>query len=577
MIKILVIEDERVLRKSLLKMLSAEGYQSIGAENGSIGVYLARTQKPDLILCDLMMPELDGYGVVSILQEDTNTAMIPVICLTAKEDRAALRQVMELGADDYINKPFSRAELFGAITAQLEKRKRAQKQTEALKQVIAKLNYSVHFDPVTNLPNRLLLRERFQKMVQTESSQGSKIPCLVLCIHQLERISNSLRENYGQQLFRAIAERLKSAVNEPGIVAQLSVDQFAIILPPVGAQGNLAQEKSQGLAERLLGLLAQPFAFGKHEIVLTNCIGIAMYPDDGVEIDNLLKKATMAMDQDKQRQRSSCQIYTPAIQVKSKDRLMLEMSLRQAIENEQFQVYYQPIIDLDSDKIIAVEALVRWQHPERGLVTPDEFIPLAEETGLILSVDEWVMRTACKQVKQWQNTGVDLSVAINISGLHFSQTNLGRRVLQILETTQLDPQFLELELTESALVQNPENASLVLKRLKTIGVRLGLDDFGTGYSSLSYLQQFPFDTIKVDRSFVQNLEQNSKNAAIVTAIIQMAHSLTLKVVAEGVETEAEQNFLRDHDCDYFQGYWYSHPIPAEVLTQRLQLNQQILS
>ncbi len=571
MIKILVVEDERVLRKSLLKMLSAEGYQTIGAENGSIGVYLARTQKPDLILCDLMMPELDGFGVVSILQEDDTTAMIPLICLTAKEDRAALRQVMELGADDYLNKPFSRAELFGAITAQLEKRKRAKQQTEVLKQVIAKLNYSVHFDPVSNLPNRLLLRERFQKIAQAQTKQTEKVPCLTVAIDQLDRISNGLGEEQGAQLLRAIAERLKTTVGDTGLVAQLSTDQFALILSPLNINNKAVSptQEIETIAENLLDKLAKPFAFGKHEIVLTSYIGIAMYPDDGTEIDSVLKKATMAMAQVQQHNRSNYQSYTPAIQVKSKDRLMLEMNLRQAIENEEFEVYYQPIVDLDSNKIVAVEALIRWQHSERGTMIPPDFIPLAEETGIVVLIDEWVISTACKQVKAWQNAGHHLSLAVNISGLHFSQDNLVNRVLEILDTVEFNPQDLELELTESALVKNPESANIILKKLKALGIHLGLDDFGTGYSSLSYLQQFPFDTIKIDRTFVQKLNENSKNAAIVTAIIQMAHSLNLKVVAEGVEAEGEKTFLCERNCDLFQGYWFSPPVSAEELEKQL--------
>lgn len=564
--KILVIEDERSIRKNLLALLTAEGFHVIGAENGSIGVQLASTECPDLILCDIMMPELDGYGVLTLLQQNPTTAMIPVICLTARGDRAAQRRTMELGANDFLTKPFTRSELIGAIKTQLSKQEKLKQQhNTALQQAISQLNDLVYYDSLTNLPNRLLLRERFHQILNLHLYPHQIIPVAVLSLDQLDRFTHSLGTDYTDLLLQEISERVVPFVGDTGTVARLNSQQLALILPPVEERTQAAQ-----FAGTMISNLCQPFTLLSYKISITTSIGMALYPNDGKDLDTLLKNAKAAMLEAQEQSGNCYQLYTAAMQEKSYERLMLELDLRHALERSEFQMYYQPQVDLQNGKIVAAEALIRWYHPKRGAISPAEFIPLAEATGLIVPIDEWVLRTVCRQAKDWQAAGFSLSIAVNLSGVQFNQPGLSDRVLKILEATGLDPHCLELELTESAVVQNPTQAIATLKQLKDLGIHLSLDDFGTGYSSLSYLQQFPFDTLKIDRFFVRELSQEDKNTAIIVGIIKLAHSLNLKVVAEGVETKEQQELLRHYCCDFMQGYGFSPPVPAVALEKMLK-------
>ncbi len=568
--KILVIEDERILRQSVVKILKNENFEIIEAKNGSMGVYLARTQKPDLILCDLIMPELDGYGVLGILQQDPNTVMIPFICLTAQEDRASLRQIMELGASDYITKPFTRSELLGAIATQLGKRERLrQQQNLALLEATAKLNRLAYYDSSTKLPNQLLLREEFTKIVQLNLYQSQVVPLMILCLNQFQRFTYGLGTKSSEKLLQVITERIIVCAGIHSLVARLNEEQFAILLPKLNAR-----KKIEKIAQTLLEILSQPFDLEEKKIYISCSIGIGIFPLDGNKLDSLLQNTTAALAEAQQMSGNRYQFYRPSLKEQSSDRFQLEMDLRLAVEQGELLAYYQPQLDLKTGKIVAAEALMRWQRPDSSFVSPAKFIPLAEEIGLVIALDEWMLYAACNQAKIWQQQGLNLTVAVNLSGVHFNQSDLSRRVVRVLENTGLEPQYLELEVTETALVQNQERAIATLQELKALGIRLSLDDFGSGYSSLMYLQQFPFDSLKIDRSFIQNLTKESKNEAIVTATIQMAHSLNLQVVAEGVETQQEQAFLSQHQCDLIQGYAIGHPMPPLELQKMLQLNQQ---
>lgn len=566
--KILIVEDENSFRQTVIKILNLEGFEAIGAENGSTGVKLAQTEQPDLILCDIMMPELNGYEVLTILQQDPTTAMIPFICLTAQEDRSSMRRGMELGASDYLTKPFTRTELIGAIATQLAKRERLkQEQNQALEEAIAQLNDLVYYDSLTNLPNRLMLRDRFERTLTSNPQQPGFIPVAILSLDQLNRFNNTLGTEYGDLLLQAVTERTLRYVGPEGTVARLNSEQLALILPPLTEKPQVEET-----AGRILALFSNFFSVLNDEVFLTSSIGIALYPDDGQEIDSLLKSANLAMHQAKEQGGNCYQLYTSAIEEKSYDRLMLEMHLRQALDRNEFILYYQPQVNLQTGKIVAAEALIRWLHPDRGLISPAEFIPLAEETGLIVRLDEWVLQKACEQAQLWQQAGYQLTIAVNLSGLQFNQPGLTQRVIHIIRESQVNPCHVEIELTESALVQNPELAICILRDLKDFSLQLSLDDFGTGYSSLSYLQQFPFDTLKIDRSFVKDLMTSEKNAAIINAIIQLARQLNLKVIAEGVETREQYDFLREHKCDLIQGYYFSPPLAVadfeDLLTER---------
>ncbi|MDY6804094.1 MAG: EAL domain-containing protein [Cyanobacteriota bacterium] len=565
--KILVIEDDQSIRKLVLKLLSKAGYEAIAAENGKKGVELARGEAPNLILCDIMMPELDGYGVLSTLQEDSTTAMIPFICLTAKDERATLRQVMQLGANDFLTKPFTRDELLSAIATQLNKYETIEIQkTKAVEEALSKFSNLVYFDSSTNIPNQLVLRDRFQQLLTSFNPSTQLVPVAVLSLDQFEQLNYSLGTDYCDLLLQAVVDRLMPYANGEGTVARLNTELLALILPPVSSL-QAAVAVARGIVETLEG----SFTLVEHNVFITCSMGVALYPDEGSDIDNLLKNAKAAMYRAKRKGGNSSQIYAKTIQEKSYDRLMLETGLRNAIDDSQLRLHYQPKINIQTGKVIGVEALVRWEHPERGLISPAEFIPLAEETGLILPLDEWVLRAACKQADIWKKAGLHIPVAVNLSGRQFNQPGLSLRIINILETVGLDPSLLELELTESAVVQNPTVAIATLKKLKAIGISLSLDDFGTGYSSLSYLQQFPFDILKIDRCFVRNLTPDSKGAALISAILRMAESLNLKAIAEGVETEAELEMLRQNKCSIIQGYWFSPPLQPEALLDKLQV------
>lgn len=556
MTKILVIEDEVQVLDNIQEILEIEDFDTITAENGRVGVQLALAEVPDLIICDVMMPELDGYGVLSALRQYSATANIPLIFLTAKANRSDVRQGMELGADDYLTKPFTPAELLKALATRLEKKAAVRElYTNQIRQVEAKLNHLVYHNSLTDLPNQLLLQERFnQVQAQLDCIEATCI--LLVSLDQFNWINSNLGHTFSDLLIKAAAERLTTYISNIDsnidTLVHLNADQFIILLKTIQHR-----EDAAGVAQTILDVLSQPFVINRQEVVITASIGIALYPCDSSDIDDLTTNAEVAMGGAKQQGGNQYQFYTADIKSRSSNRLALEASLRHALEREQFQVYYQPQVDLQTGQIISAEALVRWNHPQWGLVSPAEFIPLAEENGLIIPIGEWVLRTACIQALAWQ-----LKVAVNLSSRQFIKQNLSKRIVQILAENNLDPKLLELEITESILMQEPETASKTLSELKAIGVHISIDDFGSGYSSLNYLQKFPFDTLKIDRCFVRNIASNPENAVITKAIIQMAHGLNLKVIAEGVETEAELTFLCQQQCNAMQGYLFSRPIPA---------------
>jgi diguanylate cyclase (GGDEF)-like protein len=566
MTKILVIEDEQPVRENILDLLDAEGFDAIGAENGRIGVQLALQSVPDLVICDVMMPEVDGYGVLNALRQDPITATIPFIFLTAKAAKADLRQGMNLGADDYLTKPFTIAELLGAIATRLQKQATLQERYGiALNQAKEQLDYLINYDNLTSLPNRRLLQKRLHEVLAEPNCNKEVVPIICLGLDRFNRINENMGFAFGDFVLCAVAERLKNCVSKKDTLARFSGDKFAFILVNINQKQDAAN-----FAQVILNSISQPFIVNGYEIFLTASIGIALYPDDSDDIDSLIKQADEAMYEAKRQGGNSYQLYTKKINVVSTDPLTLEADLRRGLERGEFKVYYQPQVDLRTGEIIGAEALIRWHHPERGLVSPAEFIPLAEENGLIVTMEEWVLATACVQTKIWQNAGFSsLKVAVNLSGYQFNQPNLNKKINEILRKTGFNPEFLELELTESLLVKDPEATIAIFRELKALGIQISIDDFGTGYSSLGYLQQFCFDSLKIDQCFVRNITNDAKNAAITKALIQMAHALNLKVVAEGVETEGERAFLCEHRCDVMQGYLFSRPVPTEEFEKLL--------
>ena len=569
MVKILLIEDEELVRENVLELLDAEGFETCCADNGRVGINIAQQENPDLILCDVMMPELDGYGVLEQVRQNPQTVTIPFIFLTAKAAKGDFRAGMELGADDYLTKPFTRAELLGAVGSQLRKKAAiaARYQSEINKTKL-ELEHKIRHDSLTGLPNRLSLRENFADILNSRQDEGqntSVIPVMCLCLDRFKIIKENLDSLYSELLLKEVAQRLTSCTHQSDTIAYLSENRYALILPTADSQ-SLATERGQ----KIIHALSQPFQLNDQEVFVSGSIGISLYPNHGDGIEDLLICANRAMDYSSQNGGNQVQFDAPTLKVGSSERLALETGLRYVLEREELQVYYQPRVCLKSGSIVGAEALVRWFNPERGMVSPGQFIPIAEESGLIVPISDWIYRTACEQLKIWQSKyAQDLVIAVNLSSRQFVEPNLREDLETILQETQLDPKYLELELTEGMLVQNPPLAKQKLEALNLLGIKIAIDDFGTGYSSLSYLQQFPFEILKIDQCFVRNLTEDATNAAITIAIMQMAHSLNFRVIAEGVETEAELAFLRQHPCDEIQGYFFSPPLPANKFEELL--------
>jgi diguanylate cyclase (GGDEF)-like protein len=387
---------------------------------------------------------------------------------------------------------------------------------------------------------------------------------LFLDADRFKTINDTLGHDAGDDLLKQIATRLTACLRAGDTVSRLAGDEFAVVLPSVENAID-----TRHLAQRLLDCFVEPFRLKEQRIYITASIGVTLYPGDATTVEGLLKNADTAMYRAKDAGRNNYQFYSTDMHTHAVERLKLENALRGATERGELVLHYQPLVDLKSGQIEGMEALLRWNHPELGLVPPLEFIPLAEETGLIIPIGEWVLRSACAQTRAWQAAGLPpLRLSVNLSARQFQKDLVGM-VASVLEETGLEPKYLELELTESVVMKNPEAAVATLDALDRMGVRLSIDDFGTGYSSLSYLKRFPIDTLKVDRSFVRDIPGDADDMLITTGIIGLAHSLGIQVVAEGVETSAQLSFLRAQNCDAMQGYYFSKPLPAPAFAQLL--------
>ncbi len=428
------------------------------------------------------------------------------------------------------------------------------------------IHFLANYDVLTRLPNRNFVSDRLLYAIALARRQGHRIAMLCLDLDGFKFINESHGHAVGDSLLKAVAGRLSREVRESDTVARLGGDEFAILCPGLAEPGDVA-----GMAQKVMDLFGIPFQIEALPLRITASIGIALFPDDGQAVDTLFKHADVAMYASKENGRNCFQFYSPDMGLRIVQHVELETALRVAVDQCQFEVYYQPKVDLSSGRASGVEALIRWHHPQRGIVAPDQFIPMAEETGLIVPIGQWVLRTACAQLAQWHRQGFDdISVAVNLSAYQFKQKDLAQMVAGILDETGLPAKYLELELTESMLMVDSDAVLAVLLQFKALGISLSLDDFGTGYSSLSYLKRFPIDVLKIDRSFIRNVTSNANDAALTKAIVLMARALKLRIVAEGVETQGQMGFLDQIGCHYIQGYFVSRPVDAAALEALLQ-------
>lgn len=423
-----------------------------------------------------------------------------------------------------------------------------------------KIKHMVYRDPLTGLPNRHLLNDRLVQALDQANENKQTIGIMFIDLDRFKYINDTLGHATGDQLLIEVARLIQVCVGKTDTVCRQGGDEFIVLLP------NTTSDEVTKRAQKIVDLFTQSFVLNEHELFVTPSIGISLFPTDGRDIESLIKNADTAMYRVKEQGKNNFQFFTPEMNEAVSKKMQLETGLRKGLERGEFKVHYQPQVDVISGKMIGVEALIRWQHPEWGNIPPDDFIPLAEETGLIIPIGEWVLYEACFQNKTWQNEGFPpLRMAVNVSSRQFQQSNLVGMVSKTLKETGLDSKYLELELTES-IIQNSKHAITTMHQLKEMGIHLSIDDFGTGYSSLSYLKLFPVDSLKIDRSFTKNIFTDPKDTALVHTIIDMAHNMNLRVIAEGVETKEQLHYLQQRQCNEAQGYFFSRPISAEEMT-----------
>lgn len=563
-IRVLLFEDDPDDVDLLRELLDEEKQHLFHLEIASRvqdGIELLSQNVVDVILLDLSLP--DSNGLETFEKIKSHSEGIPTIVLTGNYDGALALKAVQKGAQDYLVKGQVESALLVRSIRYAIERNRLLQQLNKAREVDRHMAYH---DKLTNLPNRELFHDRLKQAILKAKRHGHRVAVLFVDLDRFKPINDSLGHTAGDWLLRGVAKRLRKCIRETDSVARLGGDEFTIVVEHITQMQDAAK-----VAQKLLDHLSAPFAVEGNEIKVTASIGISLYPDDGSHMNSLIKNADIAMYRAKREGNNIYQFYNESVDSMAFERWELEISLRKAIENGELVMFYQPQVDLKHNKIIGLEALVRWQHPELGLLPPSKFIALAEESGLIVPIGEWALRVSCRQNKIWQELGFPpLRICVNLSPRQFRVMKLKESVSQVLEESGLDPNYLVLEITETNAMQNVDYTISTLKMLKDMGVKIAIDDFGTGYASLSYLKRFPLDILKVDRSFVNGLHTHHDDWAIVSAIVTMAHRLKLKVLAEGVENPEQLIYLRSLKCDEIQGFYFSRPVSADDLTEILK-------
>ncbi|HMM74795.1 MAG TPA: EAL domain-containing protein [Gammaproteobacteria bacterium] len=684
---VLVVDDDPLVRLLVGEALANEGFRLLEAETGDAALALLATQRPDLVLLDVLMPGIDGFTACSRLRVMPHGQHVPVLMMTGLDDVASIQHAYQVGATDFVTKPLN----FTLLAFRLRYMLRAKatgdelRQSEALLASAQRLAHLGHFvfvpdagfmtwnrqthavlglpedcwvsslddllmriepgsrdavrrsmtienghlspapvefqiagadqvlrtivqhtvletneeririvgtfqdvterrraeqkihrlayyDRITGLPNRVMIEQVLGDLLCEADETGDGVAVLCIDLDHFQRVNDNFGHDTGNDVLAAIGRRLAGCVraseDRPGLpdrhpsctdlVARSGGDEYCIVLPGIVATADVEQ-----VAQRIRESMQQPYTIGEQEFFITSSIGMAIHPADGDTPDMLLRHAELALAHAKRKGRDCAEFYNPQLNARAQARLAMETNLRQALGSDQLSLHYQPKLRVDTGELVGMEALVRWQHPTLGRISPAEFIPIAEESGLILPLGEWIMSEACRQLADWRRRGLgNLRCAVNLSAAQFRERNLPTTIARILRETGVDSSQLQLELTESLLMEDAGAAQTMLRSLRDLGLSLAVDDFGTGYSSLNYLKRLPLDVLKIDQSFIRELREDSDDAAIVEAVIAMAHSLRLGVVAEGVELDHQLEFLRAHHCDEVQGYLFSKPLPA---------------
>lgn len=556
--KVMMVDDEPILIELVRAFLDDAGYQSfVGVSDPQTAIATLSDERPDVLLLDLMMPNVTGFDILETVRTSAELRHLPVIVMTSASDADTKLRVLELGATDFLEKPVDPSELVLRL-----------RNTLAFK---AHRDRTVYFDQLTNLPNRHLFLSQVSSTLRRCAKSRTQCGLLHVDFDRLKQINQTLGHRVGDAMVRAISQRVQASLagvdpmgttsdgSSAWTLSRLGGSEFAALMPGIDRP-----EQAATVARNLANAMARPMIIDGHELVASTYVGIAISPDDGDSPEQLLQHANAALSAAKQRGKNSYCFYSDELNDQAVQRLTTESDLRKAIGNDELELYYQPKVDVATNQITGAEALIRWNHPTRGLVPPNDFIPIAEEVGLIVDIGTWVLQNACEQAIRWREQGItDCGVSVNISPPHFYDGRLLQDVQDILLETGLNPCMLTLEITESMMMQHTQENLLTLESLKTMGVRTSLDDFGTGFSSLTHLKKMRIDELKIDKSFVAGLPDDTDSAGIIRAVLAMASSLGIDVTAEGVETEEQLDFLRKLDLRIYQGFLCSQPIPAD--------------
>tara|TARA_R110002096_G_scaffold61709_15_gene153346 strand:- start:7072 stop:8937 length:1866 start_codon:yes stop_codon:yes gene_type:complete len=564
---IMMVDDEPTTIEVLRMFLEDAGYRNfVTTSDSREAISLIGSRHPDVVLLDLMMPHVGGFDILSAMRADALMRHTPVIMLTSSVDGGTKLTALELGATDFLGKPVDPSEL--ALRLRNTLTAKAHQDSLAL------------HDSLTGLPNRQLFGERLERALFRAQAAAQHCAVVHIDLDRFKKINDSLGQATGDMLLKAIAHRIGAVLDwsenanasgerEAPFVARLGGDEFAIVVPDLD-NPDFAVE----IADRVNKSFAQPFIHAHGECYVAASLGAAVSPQDGADADTLLQHASAATVFAKQRGLRQFHFYSGEVSDHVSERFMLEHELHSALQRNQLKLFYQPKLCLKSDRVVGAEALMRWDLPGTGLVSPGKFIPIAEDTGLIVPIGEWALRESIRQLRCWHDANHDITISVNVSAIQFRDDAFIEQLEAILLSTGVRREMITIELTETLLMENARESELMLNRIREMGARVSVDDFGTGYSSLSYLKRFSVDELKIDRSFLNGIPHDKDNSAIVSAVIGMAHGLGLHVVAEGVEEEAQLQFLQHKHCHEFQGFLVSPPIPAENFSELLERSRE---
>ena len=546
---LLLVDDDAMNRDMLSRRLARKGYTVLTAESGPRALEMLGSNRIDALLLDVMMPGMSGIETLKRVRQSHSVSELPVIMVTAKDRSEDVVDALDLGANDYVTKPLDFPIVLARIRTQVNARRA---------------------DPLTGLPNRVLFMDRLERLVNRARTGGAGFAVFFLDVDRFKLINDSLGHLAGDELLIGLARRLETSLRASDTVsrldgeptlARLGGDEFTILLDGVRTAAD-----AQAIAERLLSVVSQPFNLQGRDIFTSVSVGIVMSAARYERGEDMVRDADTAMYRAKALGKARCEIFDTSMLAAVEQRLQLESDLRHALPRNELRVYYQPIVTLSEGQLCGFEALLRWHHPTQGIISPDEFIPVAEETGLIVPIGNWVLHEACRQMRTWDREFPEyahLMINVNLSARQCMEPNLVRDVTRVLTETGLDAQRLKLEITEGVVLENSDAVVTILTELRTLGVQLGLDDFGMGYSALSYLPRFPFQTLKIDRSFVNGMAGEGGNTEIIRAIVSLAAGLAMNVTAEGVETEEQLGRLKDLACEFGQGFYFYKPLARE--------------